>query len=153
MIRKIIDKRCCVVSVSSQCLGHIVMSIWYWYDKSLISPLSHFTASRLGRRPKRLKDVSGDSSRTHTNVPIAPYPSPQVSLKTSAILIQKYENVCLFVTFFSATSKPIWIPFSTKFPFALGYNNILKIVCLPSYCPFLHFFKFEEDYRKKTKDV
>ena len=35
----------------------------------------YFTASRLGRRPKRLKEV-GEQSRSHsTNVHIAPYPT------------------------------------------------------------------------------
>ncbi|XP_064604169.1 probable nuclear hormone receptor HR3 isoform X2 [Liolophura sinensis] len=34
-------------------------------------------ASRLGRRPKKLKDPNADSTRSHSgNLPIAPYPSP-----------------------------------------------------------------------------
>lgn len=37
------------------------------------------TASRLGRRPKRLKDSSGEQKR-ETNVPIAPYPTSAAEL-------------------------------------------------------------------------
>ncbi|BFZ10808.1 hypothetical protein BsWGS_13847 [Bradybaena similaris] len=47
-------------------------------------------ASRLGRRPKRLKEVSGESSRTHTtNLPIAPYPSPQELYRLRMAELQK----------------------------------------------------------------
>ena len=38
-----------------------------------------FPASRLGRRPKRLKDSSGEVKR-EANVPIAPYPTSQAEL-------------------------------------------------------------------------
>ncbi|XP_059138741.1 nuclear receptor ROR-beta-like [Physella acuta] len=47
-------------------------------------------ASRLGRRPKRLKDASGETSRTHTtNLPIAPYPSPQELYRLRMAELQK----------------------------------------------------------------
>ncbi|XP_025106188.1 nuclear receptor subfamily 1 group D member 2-like isoform X2 [Pomacea canaliculata] len=50
-------------------------------------------ASRLGRRPKRLKEVGGDGSsgsRSHTgNLPIAPYPSPQELYRLRMAELQK----------------------------------------------------------------
>lgn len=47
-------------------------------------------ASRLGRRPKRLKETSGETSRTHTtNLPIAPYPSPQELYQLRMAELQK----------------------------------------------------------------
>ncbi|XP_012939845.1 nuclear receptor subfamily 1 group D member 1 [Aplysia californica] len=47
-------------------------------------------ASRLGRRPKRLKEVSGEQTRTHTtNLPIAPYPSPQELYRLRMAELQK----------------------------------------------------------------
>ncbi|XP_067682974.1 nuclear receptor subfamily 1 group D member 2-like isoform X1 [Haliotis asinina] len=47
-------------------------------------------ASRLGRRPKRLKDVSGDSQRAHqVNLPIAPYPSPAELYRLRMAELQK----------------------------------------------------------------
>lgn len=47
-------------------------------------------ASRLGRRPKRLKEVGGESSRTHTtNLPIAPYPSPHELYRLRMAELQK----------------------------------------------------------------
>ncbi|KAL8569184.1 hypothetical protein ACOMHN_035454 [Nucella lapillus] len=53
-----------------------------------------FTASRLGRRPKRLKEVGGadggGGSRSHGgNVPIAPYPSQQDLYKMRMAELQK----------------------------------------------------------------
>ena len=51
------------------------------------------SASRLGRRPKRLKEVGGDGgggARSHTgNVPIAPYPSPQELYRMRMAELQK----------------------------------------------------------------
>ncbi|KAL4226753.1 hypothetical protein ACF0H5_014733 [Mactra antiquata] len=45
-------------------------------------------ASRLGRRPKRLKDTSGEPKR-ETNVPIAPYPSPAELYKLRMAELQR----------------------------------------------------------------
>lgn len=51
------------------------------------------TASRLGRRPKRLKEVGGEGSsgsRSHGgNLPIAPYPSPQELYKLRMAELQQ----------------------------------------------------------------
>lgn len=51
------------------------------------------SASRLGRRPKRLKEVGGDggsSTRSHTtNLPIAPYPTPQELYRLRMAELQK----------------------------------------------------------------
>lgn len=46
-------------------------------------------ASRLGRRPKRLKEAGGESKSHTTNVPIAPYPSPLGSNRRSMADLQK----------------------------------------------------------------
>ncbi|RUS84073.1 hypothetical protein EGW08_008185 [Elysia chlorotica] len=55
-------------------------------------------ASRLGRRPKRLKDVSGESTRAHTNLPIAPYPSAQEMQRRKALRATNgtYEHILEF---------------------------------------------------------
>lgn len=45
-------------------------------------------ASRLGRRPKRLKDSSGEVKR-EANLPIAPYPSPQELYKLRMAELQR----------------------------------------------------------------
>lgn len=45
-------------------------------------------ASRLGRRPKRLKDSSGEPKK-ETNVPIAPYPSPAELYKLRMAELQR----------------------------------------------------------------
>lgn len=47
-----------------------------------------FAASRLGRRPKRLKDSSGEPKR-EINVPIAPYPSPAELYKLRMAELQR----------------------------------------------------------------
>ncbi|KAK6993821.1 nuclear receptor subfamily 1 group D member 1 [Biomphalaria glabrata] len=47
-------------------------------------------ASRLGRRPKRLKDSGGETSRVPaTNLPIAPYPSPHELYRLRMAELQK----------------------------------------------------------------
>lgn len=46
-------------------------------------------ASRLGRRPKRLKDSSGVEAKRETNVPIAPYPSPSELYKLRMAELQR----------------------------------------------------------------
>ncbi|KAL5013634.1 hypothetical protein ScPMuIL_007904 [Solemya velum] len=46
-------------------------------------------ASRLGRRPKRLKDTSGESKSHSGNLPIAPYPSPAELYKLRMAELQK----------------------------------------------------------------
>ncbi|XP_060576196.1 ecdysone-induced protein 75B-like isoform X2 [Ruditapes philippinarum] len=46
-------------------------------------------ASRLGRRPKRLKDSSGSETKRETNVPIAPYPSPAELYKLRMAELQR----------------------------------------------------------------
>ncbi|XP_041350395.1 probable nuclear hormone receptor HR3 [Gigantopelta aegis] len=46
-------------------------------------------ASRLGRRPKRLKEVGGESSRSRSNLPIAPYPSPAELYRLRMAELQK----------------------------------------------------------------
>ncbi|XP_053377081.1 uncharacterized protein LOC123529961 isoform X2 [Mercenaria mercenaria] len=46
-------------------------------------------ASRLGRRPKRLKDSSGVEPKRETNVPIAPYPSPAELYKLRMAELQR----------------------------------------------------------------
>ena len=48
-----------------------------------------FPASRLGRRPKRLKDSSGSETKRETNVPIAPYPSPSELYKLRMAELQR----------------------------------------------------------------
>ncbi|KAK6176325.1 hypothetical protein SNE40_014629 [Patella caerulea] len=48
-----------------------------------------FVASRLGRRPKRLKDVSGEHGKSHGNLPIAPYPSPAEMYRLRMAELQK----------------------------------------------------------------
>ncbi|GFO23178.1 nuclear receptor subfamily 1 group d member 1-like [Plakobranchus ocellatus] len=51
-------------------------------------------ASRLGRRPKRLKDVSGEGGRSHsTNLPIAPYPSAQELQRMKVAQLQQALQV------------------------------------------------------------
>ncbi|KAH9504773.1 hypothetical protein Btru_061934 [Bulinus truncatus] len=47
-------------------------------------------ASRLGRRPKRLKESGGETSKAPvTNLPIAPYPSPHESYRVRMAELQK----------------------------------------------------------------
>ena len=48
-----------------------------------------FSASRLGRRPKRLKDSSGEAKQSQVNLPIAPYPSPSELYKLRMAELQR----------------------------------------------------------------
>ncbi|KAK7499613.1 hypothetical protein BaRGS_00009265, partial [Batillaria attramentaria] len=66
----------------------------WWAAARSANGSSDFEASRLGRRPKRLKEVSGDGSggsRSHTGSlpPIAPYPSPQELYRMRMAELQK----------------------------------------------------------------
>ena len=54
--------------------------LWIYFD---------IAASRLGRRPKRLKDSSGEAKSAQVNLPIAPYPSPAELYKLRMAELQR----------------------------------------------------------------